>query len=63
VTGVAVSEGSGVTFDQARVRYLPDPAAGNTAIGGFELVIDSTEAGYIVTTTTLVPAATASSQP
>jgi hypothetical protein len=59
VTGVAVSEGSGVTFDQARVRYLPDPAAGNTAIGGFELVIDSTEAGYIVTTTTLVPTARA----
>jgi hypothetical protein len=63
VTGVAMSEGSGMTFDQARVRYLPDPAAGATAIGGFELVIDSTEAGYVVTTTTLVPAATASSQP
>ncbi len=63
VTGVAVSAGSAVTFDQARVRYLPDPAAGATAIAGFELVIDSTEAGYIVTTTTLVPAATASSQP
>jgi hypothetical protein len=60
VTGVAVSEGSAVTFDQARVRYLPDPAAGATAIGGFELVIDSTDAGYIVTTTTLLPAATAS---
>jgi hypothetical protein len=63
VSGVAVSGDSGMTFDQARVRYLPDPAAGATAIGGFELVIDSTEAGYIVTTTTLVPAATASSQP
>jgi hypothetical protein len=63
VTGVAMDESSGMSFDQARVRYLPDPAAGATAIGGFELVIDSTEAGYIVTTTTLVPAATASSQP
>ncbi len=63
VTGVAMSQGSAVTFDQARVRYLPDPAAGASAIAGFELVIDSTEAGYIVTTTTLVPAATASSQP
>ncbi len=58
VTGVAVSEGSGVTFDQARVRYLPD-AAGATTIAGFELVVDSTEAGYIVTTTTLVPTARA----
>lgn len=63
VTGVAMGGSSGMTFDQARVRYLPDPAAGNTAIAGFELVIDSTEGGYIVTTTTLVPSATASSQP
>lgn len=60
VTGVAVDDSSGVTFDQARVRYLPDPAVRNTAIAGFELVIDSTEAGYIVSTTTLVPTATAS---
>ncbi len=35
-----------------------------TAIAGFELVIDSTETGNIVTTTTtLVPTATDSSQP
>jgi hypothetical protein len=63
VTGVALEESSGMTFDQARVRYLPDSTAGAAPIAGFELVIDSTEAGYIVTTTTLVPAATASSQP
>lgn len=63
VTGLEVNDSSGVTFDQARVRYLPDPAAGSAGVAGFELVIDSTEAGYIVSTTTLVPAARASSQP
>lgn len=62
-TGLATDDSNGVTFDPARVRYLPDPSAGAAAIAGFELVIDSTEAGYIVTTTTLAPSATASSQP
>jgi len=60
---VTVSPGSAMTFDQARVRYLPDPTTNNTAVGGFELVIDSSDAGYMVTTTTLLPSATASSQP
>lgn len=63
VTGVSMASGSGMTFDQARVRYLPQATAANRAIAGFELVVDNSEAGYIVTTTTLVPAATASSQP
>lgn len=63
VTGVTVSPGSAMTFDQARVRYLPDPTANSTAVGGFEMVIDSSDAGYVVTTTTLLPSATASSQP
>ncbi len=63
VTGVSMASGSGVTFDQARVRYTPERTADNRAIAGFELIVDSSEAGYIVTTTTLVPAATASSQP
>jgi hypothetical protein len=60
VTGLAVDDSTGVTFDQARVRYLPDTAAGNAGVAGFELVIDSTEAGYVVTTTTLLPTAQAS---
>lgn len=63
VTGVSLANGSGVTFDQARVRYTPERMADNRAIAGFELVVDNSEAGYIVTTTTLVPSATASSQP
>ncbi len=58
-----MNRSTGISFDQARVRYLPDPAANNRAIGGFEVVIDSAEGGYVVTTTTLLPAATASSQP
>jgi hypothetical protein len=63
VTGVSMANGSGVTFDQARVRYTPERMADNRAIAGFELVVDNSEAGYIVTTTTLVPAATAGRQP
>jgi hypothetical protein len=63
VTGVELASGSGMTFDQARVRYLPQATAANRSIAGFELVVDSSEAGYLVTTTTLVPAATASRQP
>ncbi len=60
VSGLTLDPAAGASFDQARVLYLPDPAAGERTVAGFELVIDSTSAGYIVTTTTLLPAATAS---
>lgn len=59
VSGVAMDATSGMTFDQARLLYRPDPSAGQSAVAGFELIIDSTDAGYIVTTTTLVPTAKA----
>lgn len=62
VTGLATGAG-GMTFDQARLVYLPAAAGRDSTLGGFELVVDSTDAGYIVSTTTLVPSATASSQP
>ena len=58
VNGLAVDDSSGLTFDQARVLYQPDPASGQ-AVAGFELVVDSTDAGYVVTTTTLLPTAKA----
>ncbi|HSN75867.1 MAG TPA: hypothetical protein VL334_12395 [Anaerolineae bacterium] len=59
VSGFAVDAAGGASFDEARVLYLPDPAAGQRSVAGFELLIDSTSAGYIVTTTTLLPTAQA----
>lgn len=63
VTGLEATDGSAATFDQARVLYLPAQTGQARAVAGFELVISSTEAGYVVTTTTLLPTAQASSQP
>lgn len=60
VSGLELAEGSGASFDQARVLYLPSATGETATIAGFELLITSTEAGYVVTTTTLLPAATAS---
>ena len=51
-----MSSANGVTFDQASFLYQPVPSETAQPIAGFQLVVDSTEAGYIVTTTTLVPA-------
>ena len=59
VTGVAFHDNSGLTFDQAMVRYRPDSAYGNLPLAGFDLVVDSSEYGYVVTTTTMVPVAQA----
>lgn len=59
VSGVAMDASSGMTFDQARFLYQPGLTADQRAVAGFELVIDSTDAGYIVSTTTLVPTAKA----
>ena len=38
--------------------YQPAPASWQ-AVAGFEMVVDSTDAGYVVTTTTLLPTAKA----
>ena len=57
VTGLEVSESNGVSFDQARILYLPPQSAETQTVAGFELVISSTQAGYVVTTTTLLPTA------
>lgn len=58
VSGLAVGDSTGLTFDQARFLYQPDPSNGQ-AVAGFEMVVDSTDAGYVVTTTTLLPTAKA----
>ena len=59
VSGVAMDASSGMTFDQARFLYQPGLTADQRTVAGFELVIDSTDGGYIVSTTTLVPTAKA----
>jgi hypothetical protein len=60
ITGLEVAESAGASFDQARILYLPNQNGAARTVGGFELVISSTQAGYVVTTTTLLPAATVS---
>lgn len=57
VTGLAANSTDGVTFEQARLLYLPDQTTGSGVVAGFELVVDSTEMGYLVTTRTAVPTA------
>ena len=59
VTGLEVGDSTGATFDEARILYIPSQGADNRVIAGFELVITSTQAGYVVTTTTLLPTAQA----
>jgi hypothetical protein len=55
VDGLAVTPEAGMSFDQAWLLYQPAQPTGEEAIAGFRLVVDSTEGGYIVSTTTLVP--------
>ena len=52
LTGVTVGAGGGMTFDEAKVTYQPgaDPAA-----GGFQMTMTKSDAGYILTTTSLLP--------
>lgn len=59
VTGLEATAGAGASFDQTRILYLPPQNGASRTVGGFELVISSTQAGYVVTTTTLLPTAQA----
>lgn len=59
VTGLETTASAGASFDQARILYLPTQNGAARTVGGFELVISSTQAGYVVTTTTLLPTAQA----
>ena len=45
ISGLALDSAAGASFEEARVLYLPDPAAGQRNVAGFELVITSTERG------------------
>jgi hypothetical protein len=57
VTDLTVGGSQGLTFGQARFAYRPAASASGQASAGFEMVVDSTDAGYVVTTTTVVPMA------
>lgn len=56
VMGVVVGGTAGFAFDQAKVSYAPDGARAS----GFEMVVTRSNAGYVLTTTTVLPVAMAS---
>jgi hypothetical protein len=56
VTALVVSNTAGVVFDQAKVSY--GPSSPNAS--GFEMMVTRSKAGYVLTTTTVIPAVTAS---
>lgn len=49
VTGIVATTTAGVSFEQAKVTYTPGGS------GGFEATIQHTNAGYVLTTTTVLP--------
>jgi len=50
MTGVMVSDTAGFSFDQAKVAYAPGR-------NGFEMTVTRNNAGYVLTTTTVLPVA------
>jgi hypothetical protein len=55
VTGVAVGGPSGFTFDEAKLIY----GQGAAKPGGFEMTVTKSPQGYLLTTQSMMPAATA----
>jgi hypothetical protein len=53
ISGVSVAGGSGIGFQQAWVRYVPDPAAGGS-FNGVQLTVQKVDGSYLLTTQTLV---------
>ena len=45
-----------MTFDEAQITYLPG-AEGQPAPGAFQMTMTKSDAGYILTTTSLLPIA------
>ena len=56
LTGVTVGAGGGMAFDQAQITYLPTQD-GKPAPGAFQITMVPSDAGYILTTTSLLPIA------
>jgi hypothetical protein len=53
ISGITVEPGSGIDFQQAWVRYLPDPAAGGS-FNGVQFTVQKAEGSYLITTQTLL---------
>jgi hypothetical protein len=53
ITGVVVSDTAGFYFDQAKMAYAPNGSPAN----GFAMTVTRNNAGYVVTTTTVLPVA------
>ncbi len=53
VNGVVVGGTAGFAFDQAKISYGP----GGSRPSGFELTVTRSDAGYVMTTTTILPVA------
>ncbi len=57
LTGVTVGAGGGFAFDEAQVTYMPGNGSGQPAPGAFQLTMTKSDAGYILTTQSLLPIA------
>jgi hypothetical protein len=56
MSGVTIGAGGGLVFDEAQLTYLPSEG-GTPAPGAFQLTMTRTDAGYVLTTTSLLPVA------
>ena len=57
LTGVTVGGGGGFAFDEAQLTYQPSNASGQPAAGAFQMTMTKTDAGYVLTTQSLLPIA------
>jgi hypothetical protein len=53
IAGVSAGGGGGMDFEQAWIRYLPDPAAGG-AFNGVQVTLQKAQGSYLITTQTLL---------
>ena len=56
LTGVTIGAGGGMTFDEAQITYLPGEE-GQPSPGAFQMTMTKSDAGYVLTTTSLLPIA------
>jgi len=57
LTGVTIGAGGGFAFDEAQVTYLPSDGNGKLTAGAFQMTMTKSDAGYILTTQSLLPIA------
>jgi hypothetical protein len=57
LTGVTVGAGGGFAFDEAQITYLPQGGDGQIVAGAFQMTMTKSDAGYILTTQSLLPIA------